>query len=362
MTTEPVQLKLQFVLEKYGIKPQENFKFSYFSMANEVFFLKDKSGRRLVLKNCLKNRSRELLSTEAAVIAHLRGHGCGAPEVVPALDGSPVVEYNGDFWMMYAHLKGRSPTWRTRLKLWHLRGAVTGLATYHRAVSTLDPAIDTDRIKSYEYDRITAWIDDLRLQLAADTSGRPSVEKMRPLVERYGELARRLPQLFPRDQVDRCEKLMIHGDFHSFNVMFRWFRFSSCYDFDFLRRDVKLADVIWTLRFIQNRFYFRKFGDAFWKDGFSPDLDSVRSLETKALKYFVRIYNRTHTLTKDEIALLPGMRVSLFLYNLRFFALTNSEEECLDHFRWFDWQLKLFEHTEEVYRQSIEQVLQDWPG
>lgn len=361
MTTEPVQLKLQFVLEKYGIKPVENFKFSYFSMANEVFFLKDKTGRKLVLKNCLKNRSRELLATEAAVINHLRGHGCGAPEVVPALDGSPVVEYNGDFWMMYGHLKGRTPTWRTRLKRWHLRGAIVGLATYHKAVAFLDPALDTGRIKSYEYDRVTAWTDDLRAQLAADTSGRASVEKMRPLVDRYCELARRMPELLPADQVERCERLMIHGDFHSFNIMFRWFRFSACYDFDFLRRDLKLADVIWTLRFVQNRFYFRKYGKAMWKEGFEPDLDSVRTIESAALRYFVKVYNRHYSLTKEEIALLPGMRASLALYNLRFFSLKNSEEECLEHFGWFDWQLKMLDRTSEVYQKAVNDVLGDWP-
>jgi len=355
-------MKLQFVLEKYGIKPRENFKFSYFSMANEVFFLRDDKNRRFVLKNCLKNRSRELLATEAAVIAHLRSHGCGAPEVIPALDGSPVVEYNGDFWMMYAHLKGRTPTWRTWLKPWHLRGAVTGLALYHRAISTLDPAVDTDRIKSYEYDRVIAWTESLRDQLKADTSGRDSVAKMRTLVDRYVDLAWKMPTLLPPDRVAPCEKLMIHGDFHSFNIMYRWFRFSSCYDFDFLRRDLKLADVIWTLRFIQNRFYFRKFGKAMWQPEFSPRLEDVRAIEGKALRYFVRVYNKHHPLTRDEVDLLPGMRASLALYNLRFFALTNSEEECLEHFGWFDGQMKMLDRTGEAYRQAVDDVLGDWPS
>ena len=116
MTTEPVQLKLQFVLEKYGIKPRANFKFSFFSMANEVFFLTDTKGRKLVLKNCLKNRSPELLAVEVAIMDHLRANGCGAAEVVKTKDGESFVAYNGDYWMMTGFLPGHMPSWNVRLK------------------------------------------------------------------------------------------------------------------------------------------------------------------------------------------------------------------------------------------------------
>lgn len=361
MTTEPVQVKLQYVLEKYGIRVRDNFKFSFFSMANEVFFLTDQKGRKFVLKNCLKNRTKELLSVEAEVCRHLNAHDCGAPEVVPALDGSPVVEYNGDVWMMYAHLKGKTPTWSRPLRFWHLRGSITGLARYHRAVSTLDPALDTGRIRSYDYERITAWLEDLKSQLAADTSGRASVEKMRPLVDQYLDLARGLPSLYPSDQIERCEKLMIHGDFHAFNIMFRWFRFSSCYDFDFIRRDTKLPDVLWTLQFYQRYLYRKRFGNKVWQQGFQPDLEAVRGVETTALGQFVKLYNKTYRLTREEVALLPGMRHSLALYNVRFFSLKNSEEECLEHFGWFEWQWQNLQRTDEVYRQVVADVLKDWP-
>lgn len=361
MTTEPVQMKLQFVLEKYGLRPQENFKFSYFSMANEVFFLRDRKGRRLVLKNCLKNRSRELLAIEAAAIAHLRSRGCGAPEVIPAADGSPVVEYNGDFWMMYGHLKGRTPSWNTRLRSWHLSESVRGLAVYHRAIADLDPTLDTGRIAATDYGRILGWTEGLAAQLAADTSGRPSVAKMLTLVGDYVEYARSLPERLPPEAAARCETLMIHGDFHAFNIMFRGLRFSSCYDFDFLRRDLKLADVVWTLRFAQNRFYRKKYGKAVHGPDFAPPLDEVRALEASSIRWFVKVYNRTYRLTRDEVALLPAMRYVLALYNLRFFDLAHSEEECLEHFGWFDWQRSMLARTDEAFALAVGDVLGDWP-
>jgi len=359
MTVEPVQVKLQFVLEKYGLRPRANFPFSFFSMANEVFFVTDDRGRRFVLKNCLKNRTKELLEVEAAVCDHLRAHGCGAPVVVPAKDGSRVVEYNGDVWMLYEHLAGWSPTWNRPLARWQLRESVRGLARYHRAVSTLDPQLDTGRIRSYDHERILAWVLDLQRQLDADTSGRASVEKMRPLVAWFRSVAEDLPRRLPRDQVDQVEHLMIHGDFHAFNVMFRWRRFSACYDFDFLRRDTKLPDVLWTLQFHQRHLYKKRFGKKLHEPGFVLPLDAVREVEAQGLRDFLRWYRSIYRLSAAELALLPGMRYSQALWTLRFFSLTNSEEECLEHAGWFQWQKDSLERTETTYQEVIDQVLRE---
>jgi Ser/Thr protein kinase RdoA (MazF antagonist) len=340
MTTEPVQRKLHFVLEKYGIRPVKNFTFSYFSMANEVFFLQDTNNRRLVLKNCLKNRSRVLLEAEIKLAAHLNANGCGAPEAVPAADGNPIVEMDGDFYLMTKHMKGHMPLWNKGLKDWHYRGAITGLAKYHRAVSSLDPSIDTDRIKTCEYERTLEWTERLASDLEADASGRQSVDKMRSIIGAYLDLARRLREYLPPKEAARCETLMVHGDFHAFNVVYRRKRFHACYDFDFIRRDLKIFDIVWTLGFVQRRFYFRRYGAKMRDDAFMPDLEGVKQVELDSLRWFVRIYRKTWKLSQTEIRLLPGMQAAMALYNLRFFSLAHSEEECMEHFGWYDWILK----------------------
>lgn len=359
MTTEPVQLKLQFVLEKYGIKPRANFKFSFFSMANEVFFLTDTKGRKLVLKNCLKNRSPELLAVEVAIMDHLRANGCGAAEVVKTKDGESFVAYNGDYWMMTGFLPGHMPSWNVRLKKWHQRGAVRGLATYHKAIATLDPGLDTGRIKADDSERTLAWVQDLDRQLKADTSGRDSVAKMLTLLPHYLDWALRLPEFLPPEQVAECDRVMIHGDFHAFNVAYRWHRFSACYDFDFCRRDLKVMDVIWTFGFTQRMFYRKKYGKKMWKDDFAPPLNEVEDLETASLRWFVGEYRKVYQLSKAEIALLPGLQIALALYNMRFFALSNSEEECLEHFGWFDWQRKRLERTAPAFQKAVDRVLKE---
>lgn len=358
MTTEPVQRKLHFILEDhYGIKPKDNFTFSYFSMANEVFFLTDKNGKRYVLKNCLKNRAPALIAAELALIEHLNANGCGAPVALPAKDGAKALEYNGDTYVMTRHMKGKSLSWNVKLRRRHFLGAIEGMARYHRAASTLDPAIDTDRIKSWEYQRTLDWVENLKTELQADTSGRASVRNMLGIIDDYRELARTLPEHLPLDKVEQCERLMIHGDFHAFNVMYRFGRFHACYDFDFIRRDLKLFDICWHMNFVARRFYRKVFGDKIWSPEFNPSPEQVLDIETKALAWFARHYRRFWKLSDLEISLLPGMKRALALYNLRFFSLEHAEEECLEHHQWFSWQLKTIREREATYRQAVAAVI-----
>lgn len=356
MTTEPVQRKLHFIFEKYGIRPRRNCAFSYFSMANEVYFVTDSKNRRYVLKNCLKNRSRTLLEAEIAVMEHLNANGCGAPVVVPAADGSRIVEYDGDFFLMTKHLRGHMPSWDERLKAWHYRGAIDGLASYHRAVSSLDPSVDTDRIKTCDYDRTLEWTQGLAAELEADASGRESVSKMRTIIGAYVDLARRLPELLPPDRAAGCERLMVHGDFHPFNVVYRLRSFAACYDFDFIRRDLKLFDIAWTLGFAKRRFYIREYGKKALEEGFRPEPGDVAGIELDSLRWFARTYRKTWRLSKEEILLLPGMQSAVALHNLRFFSLAHSDEECLEHFGWYRWMLEQERLTGDAFREAARTV------
>ncbi len=352
MTTEPVQRKLQFVFEKYGIRPAKNFTFSFFSMGNEVFFIRDTKNRRLVLKNCLKNRSAQMLASEIALVEHLNKNGCGAPVIVPGVKGEKFVEMDGDFFIMTKFMRGHMPSWNTHLKTWHYRESIKGLACYHRAASTLDPTIDTDRIKTCEYERTLEWTENLARILKEDTSGRPSVAKMRTIIDAYVDIAKKLPETLPAAEAAKCETLMIHGDFHAFNVVYRFRRFHACYDFDFIRRDLKLFDILWTFGFAQRKFYYNKYGKKIWNDDFRPEADDARKIEIDSLRWFVRIYRKTWKLSKAEILLIPGMQNAMALYNLRFFDLAHSEEECMEHFGWYAWILKKREYMDGPCREA----------
>ena len=88
MAAEPVQRRLQFVLDAYQKYPNDNVTLCYFGMANEVFIVPTKEGE-FVLKNCFKSNTHELVSNEVALINHLNQYGCPTPAIVAEKNGSP---------------------------------------------------------------------------------------------------------------------------------------------------------------------------------------------------------------------------------------------------------------------------------
>lgn len=357
MTIEPIQRKLQFVLEKYGIQPRENVTLGTFSMGNEVFFITGKDGKRYVLKNCLKNNSPALIAVETAAIRHLLALGCGAPEVVRALDGSEYVLYNGDHFIMYRHLKGAFLSPDSRPKPYHYAQSVRGLAIYHRAISGLDPSLDTDRIKSYDYERSLRWFLELKETLLADTSGRPSVQGMLGLIDRYADLARRLPSFLPPEAVKTCEKLLIHGDLHMYNMAFLHGRFSAVYDFDFIRRDLKTFDVAWALGTVERRFLEAEFGKSLHDPAFKPDLDRLSVALRRSLVWFVRVYRKEYRLSDEEISIIPGLRIAITLHNARFFRMELSEEERTQMLGWMGWSMDMADNMIGRYPAVVDQAI-----
>ncbi len=360
MTHEPIQMKLSFVLKKYGIEPKENFKFGFFSMANEVFFLKDKHGKRYVLKNCLKNNSIELLKTEIALIEHLRARGCGAPEVVKATNGDDYVEYNGDIFIMYRFLKGEIPSWHTIPRRYHMRQSARGMAIYHRAVADFDPSYDTDRFKVLEFERNIKHFTDLKAALEADDTGRESVSGMLKIIDFFIDLAKRLPSLFPEEKLRRCQSLMIHGDLHMYNMAFRFQRFSAVYDFDFIRRDLRLFDAVNLIWSFENLLKRKAYGERVREPGFNPDPEKIIRIMTKSILLFARAYRKEYPISDEELSLLPAMRAVLTLYFARFFRMETSEEERLHMLGWLGFLKQrlpmMLEGMEEATRRALKEL------
>lgn len=335
MTTEPVQSKIRFVLEKYDIFPKENVSLCFFSMANEVFFIKDSKKNKFVLKNCMKNNSFDLLNTEIELMKHLNNNGCRCPEVVPDKKGNSIIPYNGDYFILYKYLEGEKLDWNKKVKNYHLSESAAGLAKYHKAVASLDKNLDTARIKSYQYEKILEWAESLKKVLTDDKSGRPSFKTMLEIIEKILFYAKFFTNYISYDAIDKLENLMIHGDFHPWNCSFKYRKFYSCYDFDFIRRDLKIFDVSWALMILKRRFYIKHFGNKVFQKDFIPPKEDFYAIETKVLQWFIERYRNNYTISDEELYYLPAMEIAKFLFIVRFFKPENSEEECVRHTEWF---------------------------
>lgn len=346
MTIEPVQSKLRFVLEKYDIFPKENISLCFFSMANEVFFIKDAKKNKFVLKNCMKNNSSELLTIEIALMKRLNENGCRCPEVVSDKNGKRIVEYNGDYFILYKYLEGEKLDWNKKIKNYHLSESVAGLAKYHKAVSPLDKTYDTDRIKSYESEKIIQWAESLKKVLTDDKSGRTSFKTMLGIIEKILYYSKSFSNYISLETIDNLENLMIHGDFHPWNCSFKFRKFYACFDFDFIRRDLKIFDISWALMILKRRFYIRHFGNKVFQKDFTPAKEDFYAIETKVLHWFLDHYRKNYIISDEEIHYLPAMEIARFLFIVRFFKPENSEEECVRHVDWFK---KVLSNLDETY-------------
>jgi Ser/Thr protein kinase RdoA (MazF antagonist) len=355
MTQEAVQRKIQFVLKKYGISPTRNILLNFFSMSNEIFFIE--SGRKhYVLKNCMKKRDHELLGVEIALMKHLNENGCPTFVPVPDLKGNDIVEYNGDLYLMTQKMGGRYITWNMQKKKYMFTESFRGLAQYHKAVATLPEKYDTDLIKTYEHDRTMQWITDLEKEVTADKSGRESVKRMLAIIDDISGIARTMQDILTDDVINRCETLMVHGDFHFYNCTFHGRWFYGCHDFDFIRRDLKIFDITWLVMVLGFNFYRMKYGEGIFEDGWEPGEDEQAATLVQIYSWFKQYYFKIYSFNETELKLLPEMEKAMLLFSVRFFKLSNSEEECLKHVDWFEWQCANIDKKTRIIRSALESV------
>lgn len=355
MTQEPVQRKLQFVLEKYGIKPKNNILLNYFSMGNEIFYINSDTNK-FVLKNCIKKRSIDKILVEIELMKYLNANGCPSLEVVPDLNGNQIVEYNGDFYLMTRFIQGKSLQWNTPKKKYMFTESLKGLAIYHKTVSSFDKTIDTDLIKSFNHEALLKLFIDLKNDLFNDKSQRESISRMKNIIDKIIYFIKQMQGILTKDVIDKCEKLMIHGDFHFYNIIFRSNKFYACYDFEFIRRDLKIFDISWLMTVIRTHYFKMRFGKKFYNKDFKISDKDELELKIKSFKWLKKYYLPIYSLNETELKTLPFFEIVRFIYWSLFFKISNSEEECLHHVDWFEYQLDNMEKQMDFTSQSIKEI------
>ncbi len=355
MYYEPVQMRLMFVLERYGKQPLSDFLLSHSSCANEVFSFDAQDGR-FFLKNCLKNNSAELLGLETDFGVHLRAQGVGCPEVVTTPDGAGMVEYNGLLFQLTRAFPGESAKWSDTLQPWHASETFTALGALHKAAASFDACRDSPRIKSYQLDKIERWLQQLAETLQ-QAPQRAVAQQMLELIPCYlNELtALRAPVAA---MLEDAQIQMIHGDFHCYNAFFADQRYVGCCDFDFIRRDLRLFDICWCWRSLFNYFYLV---DAYGVDvddaDFNPPESELQAINDQMLSDAIAGYRQHNELPDQELRHLPTMMKLMPLTEVQFFDLSNSDEECRQHLAWFNHSLERVPRVAERWRRSLERLL-----
>jgi Ser/Thr protein kinase RdoA (MazF antagonist) len=347
MAGEPVQRRLQFVLEHFGKRPTENVVLNYFGLANEVYIITTAEGR-FVVKNCFKNNTPELVANEASLIQHLNTKGVPCPKLVPTKDGEPFLHYDNQFYIMSEFMPGYTPTWEVNLSESIAIETMHAMADFHRATAEFTPPHEIDRIHSLDVTGIQRWLQTLDVELKAADQNRQSVQKMKQLIVPLNKLAKDLEQDIQRSDLSVLKQVYIHGDLHCFNLIFNEEKtqYRGVVDFDFSRIDYRLVDFFWASRsLLWSYWYPTLFGQRFNHKDENPPKENITLAIQKTLKFMITHYRRYDDISDDELNLLPLFVKALPLYTMRFFKLSNSEDECLSHADWFSFQLETLEQT-----------------
>ncbi|RCU49538.1 hypothetical protein DU002_11510 [Corallincola holothuriorum] len=356
MPYEPVQGRLHYILEKYKLEPLGDITISFCSMANEMFSFDTEQGR-FYLKNCLKNNSPERIALEIDFSQHLQTNQMPCPEVVPAANGENTVCYNGFVFLMTRVFEGSTPQWNDTLQPWHVSETMRGLGSFHRAAATFPVERDSDRIKSFQFDRQLAWLDSLELKLNSAKT-KTSVKEALALLPRLRAVITEIRPEVENKLLPNCQVQMIHGDFHCFNLFFKNEKITGCCDFDFIRRDLVLFDIWWCINSIIDAFYIQKT----WRDkvknpDFQPGTEAMQAPINIAVKECITLYRQTANLTDQELAFLPLMPALLLLNNMQFFEPDNSDEECAEHVQWLTYLLDGVKQHRKQLRQAVVALL-----
>jgi Ser/Thr protein kinase RdoA (MazF antagonist) len=359
MAGEPVQRRLQYVLEHFGKRPIENVVLNYFSLANEVYTITTREGQ-FVVKNCFKNNSRELVANEAGLIQFLNDHQVPCPKLIPTLKGDLFLEYDGQFYIMNEFVEGWVPKWHDTLSEQLMHETMHAMADFHRATEHFKPPFEPNRTAALAISDARLWLQALQPTLAQDSSPRQSVPQMLNIVDELLELADSLQARLATRDLSVLKKVFIHGDLHCFNLIFSADQqdYRAILDFDFIREDYRLVDFFWATRSMVWGYWFEAL------HGFSPRAnehritdEQLQAATSRALAFMIDSYRTYHELPDAEIRLLPLFAEALPFYTVRFFKLSNSEEECLDHAGWFRHQLDNMAQTVRHLDVAIEQFL-----
>jgi Ser/Thr protein kinase RdoA (MazF antagonist) len=193
----------------------------------------DSAGRPWILRRYSTERLPAGIPFEHEVLRGLADGGWPVPTPVVAPDGSTLVKVDDRFYALFPYLPGE------RLDDPARHGAV--LAGLHHATAVLRLTSRPTWPRLADYGR-RPFGDLLAAYAAADPDGAAAV------LLRHGHVARHLahaPTTLPR--------LVVHGDFHTGNLLFRGGELTGVLDFDFARIDVRVADLAIALAFLGDR-------------------------------------------------------------------------------------------------------------
>lgn len=191
---------------------------------NEKWLLETDKGRYLLKRRHASLRKPSLVQAQHALVRHLRRAGFPAPALVCTRHGNRFLVHQGEVYEVQAYIPG-DPFDAT--KLVHLAAAARMLGLYHQAVIGFEHRTLHRPAERYGFCALSRTMGSLR-----DGWWRRGMvlTSLIPLLSRLEEHVRDLELRYKA--IGQLPELVIHGDYHGANLVFRGDRIVGVVDYD----------------------------------------------------------------------------------------------------------------------------------
>ncbi|NJN18025.1 MAG: homoserine kinase [Oscillochloris sp.] len=310
--------EIERALTAYDVGQVHSTRIATHGLVNETAFAETAIGLVVVRRN-QRRLGKASISERHRLLNYLKAHGFPAPRLIANCNSETMTEIGGRLFEVFAYIEGddfnpERPN--------HLRGVGRILATYHRVIAEYSepPERDPPRYPPSMLNRLTERL------LERDVMG----ELTEPLFW-YDQRGAKLSRLLTDQVYNSLPQLLIHGDIHKDNFLFRGDAVSALLDFDQITTDARLVDLADAL-----------VGLAPGKspEGWSPWGVYDGPLDPERARLILSAYEETAPLTMAERNALPVMIETIWLQgNLRRVLVTSDAEpdyhiEVLNQGRW----------------------------
>ncbi len=219
------------------------------------FILETSDGLK-VLKQYRPDMSLGGITYEHSVLKHLANHHFPSPRLIPNREGETCVEIDGRHYALFEFIPGFRYSdyfFLSRKMRFFLTEAGKTLAHYHQVVEGLVPSgrkLDGFvpdgsrrwRDQSWYLDLFAASEELFRARGAGSESSRFFLDNLARLEECYIDLNQRLAQ-----SLISLPKLVIHGDYGPYNLLFNGGALVAVLDFECTHLDLRAIEIITSL-------------------------------------------------------------------------------------------------------------------
>lgn len=221
---------IERVLTRYDLGTIRGVRAAAHGIVNETAFAETSGGRYVVRRN-QRRLGKTSLELRHRLLAWLRTRGFPAPRLIPSSSGDTAVEVDGRIYEIFTYIESDD---FNADRAAHMAGAGSILASYHRAVADFPHPPDQGPPR---YNPVSLFSLNERL-LQRDVMGELT-EQLSWYDRRSIDLSRRLPD----EAYRQLPHLLIHGDVHRDNFLFRGDMVVALIDFDQVSIDARLVDL-----------------------------------------------------------------------------------------------------------------------